>query len=157
MNADLEEQLAGLGPGYRRTVDRLLRAAEIAPRRAAPRPARHFLWAASALLVLALAGAWLGVRRAGVPRRGEPARRVPREYALAERGDAAAVREIIATQRPDGGWGSDFLTRRNADALSRSELPAARVAYKRALRNLRVRGLAAPASGGGGRDPSVSG
>ena len=51
------------------------------------------------------------------------------------------VSEMIATQNSDGSWKSDFLTRRNAAALKLSSDPAARIAYKKAARNLRLRGI----------------
>ena len=51
------------------------------------------------------------------------------------------VAEMIATQNPDGSWKNDFLTRRNAAALKVCGDPAAQVAYKKAMRNLRSRGV----------------
>ena len=48
---------------------------------------------------------------------------------------------FIRTQNADGSWCNDFLTRRNAEALARCPDAGARVAYKKAMRNLRVRGL----------------
>ena len=51
------------------------------------------------------------------------------------------VLEMIATQNPDGSWKNDFLTRRNAAALRICSDPAAQIAYKKAVRNLRLRGI----------------
>ena len=51
------------------------------------------------------------------------------------------IDEMIATQNPDGSWQNDFLTRRNADALKFCGDPAAQVACRKAVRNLRVRGV----------------
>ena len=51
------------------------------------------------------------------------------------------VDEMIATQNPDGSWKNDFLTRRNAAALKGASGPAAAIAYKKAMRNLRTRGV----------------
>ena len=48
---------------------------------------------------------------------------------------------MIASQNPDGSWANDFLTRRNAEVLRTSDDPEARVAYKKAMRNLRFRGM----------------
>ena len=48
---------------------------------------------------------------------------------------------MIATQNPDGSWQNDFLTRRNAAALKVCGDPAAQIAYKKAMRNLRARGV----------------
>jgi hypothetical protein len=64
-----------------------------------------------------------------------------REYQLAVVRDDRAVQEMIRTQRADGGWGSDFLTRQNAAALRLCAGEDARLAYRRAARNLRLRGL----------------
>ena len=51
------------------------------------------------------------------------------------------IPEMIATQNPDGSWKNDFLTRRNAAALRICSDPAAQIAYKKAMRNLRLRGI----------------
>ena len=48
---------------------------------------------------------------------------------------------MIATQNADGSWKNDFLTRRNADALKGCADPAAQIAYKKAMRNLRAHGV----------------
>lgn len=61
-------------------------------------------------------------------------------YALAQCGSSEAIAEIMRTQHPDGGWGSDFLTQRNAAALAKTN-PAS-TACRRAIRNLRARGMA---------------
>ena len=51
------------------------------------------------------------------------------------------ISEMIVTQNPDGSWKNDFLTRRNAAALKVCGDPAAQIAYKKAVRNLRLRGI----------------
>ena len=51
------------------------------------------------------------------------------------------ISEMIATQNPDGSWKNDFLTRRNAAALKSCDDPVAQIAYKKAARNLRLRGI----------------
>ena len=53
--------------------------------------------------------------------------------------DDKAVQEMIRTQRPDGGWANDFLTRQNAAALRLCPGEKAQIAYRRAVRNLRLR------------------
>ncbi len=63
-----------------------------------------------------------------------PSHLPPHEY-------RASVDEMIATQNPDGSWKNDFLTRRNAEALRFCGTPAARIAYKKAVRNLRAKGV----------------
>lgn len=64
-------------------------------------------------------------------------------YALANDASPAAIAQIMRTQSPDGGWGSDFLTARNAAALAKAD-PAC-PEYRRALRHLRAKGLAVAA------------
>ena len=148
MTKDLEETLNGLGPGYRAVVDRLVAGAEaeftpgrrayaFAPRRFALM--RPTLAAASLLAVIGLAA--LLLRTDGPRDAGAPAAAAAHEYRLAEVGDGQSVDEMIRTQNADGSWRNDFLTRRNAAALAKCSGADAKVAYKKAMRNLRVRGL----------------
>lgn len=161
MTEDLERTLDELGPGYREVVARLKAApcpwADAAER--APRPAggaragRGFSWpaghlaAASLLAVVGLCAVFgaLRARDARPPARARiytvRATTAENEYRLALIRDDAAVQEMIRTQNPDGSWKNDFLTRRNAEALKGCRSPAAQVAYKKAIRNLRVRGM----------------
>ena len=148
MTKDLEETLDGMGPAYRAVVDRLVAGAEAEPRSGRRTPTfpprsrafgRQTLLAAASLLILLGLG-FVFLRHAeqtGAARTSGAAR----EYCLAETPDGEAVAEMIRTQNADGSWRNDFLTRRNAAALSHSSLAGARVAYKKAMRNLRVRGL----------------
>ena len=168
MTEDLEETLRELGPGYREVADRLVAAfrpadakavAASAPRRAAApvhkpsaRRGRVVGWSVAYLVAASLlVFVGLGVVfRGGGPRGARPAGRVftvrasapMNEYALAAVGGDDAVREIIRTQNPDGSWQNDFLTRRNAAALMGVADEEAKVAFKKAVRNLRVRGVA---------------
>ena len=64
-----------------------------------------------------------------------------REYRLALVADEASIGEIIRTQNADGSWNNDFLTKRNAAALKSCTVADARIAYKKAMRNLRLRGV----------------
>ena len=140
MTKDLEETLAGMGPAYRAVVDRLINGAEAAPRpgrRALAFPPRR---QAFSRLPLRAAAALLFLRREFRPA-AAPTPGAAREYRLADTPGIEAVEEMIRTQNADGSWQNDFLTRRNAAALAHSELVEARVAYKKAMRNLRVRGL----------------
>ena len=138
MTKDLEETLAGMGPAYRAVVDRLINGAEAAPRpgrRALAFPPRRQAFSrlplrAAALLIL------LGLGLVFLRREFRPAA-APTPGAARE----LVAEEMIRTQNADGSWQNDFLTRRNAAALAHSELVEARVAYKKAMRNLRVRGL----------------
>ena len=137
MNADLEQTLDELGPEYRAVVARLRagREAEEISRpvfrlhpvlRLRSKVLRPTLVAAS---LLALVG--LGVyclRTPAEPNYGA------REYRL-------PASELIARQNPDGSWQNDFLTRRNAETLRTCTDAASRIAYKKAMRNLRLRGV----------------
>ena len=161
MTGDLEETLNELGPGYREVVDRLMSASRpwegaVAAARL-ERPASGvalargrqagYLAAALLLAVLGLAALFCAPRARGT----RSAARAPvytvrattaeNEYRLALIRDDAAVREMIRTQNPDGSWKNDFLTRRNAEALKDCRGPEAQLAYKKAIRNLRARGL----------------
>ncbi len=144
MTKDLEETLRELGDGYRPVVERLLAAYRPPSPSVSARPAAAIGWGVAMLSAAALL-VFLGL---GVMfRGGEPAKvytvRVTdaaNEYRLAVVRDDAAVREMIRTQRPDGGWGSEFLTRQNAAALRECPDAAAQLAYRKAMRNLRLRG-----------------
>ena len=61
-------------------------------------------------------------------------------YTLALTPTPAAIDEIVRTQAADGSWANDFLTRQNAAALR--EVDATSVAYRKAVRYLRTKGLA---------------
>ena len=131
MNADLEQTLDELGPEYRAVVARLRAGREAGGFgrpvfRLRSKVLRPTLAAAS---LLALVG--LGIyclRTPAEPNYGA------REYRL-------PTDELIARQNPDGSWQNDFLTRRNAEALRTCTDAASRIAYKKAMRNLRLRGI----------------
>ena len=152
MTRDLEETLAELGDGYRPLVDRLCRAYDIAdggnvsPAHAFPRfrPVRGFriaAIAAASVLVALVTSALLF--RGGDAEGGRVysvrASDAANEYLLAIVRDDKAVQEMIRTQRPDGSWANDFLTRQNAAALRLCPGEKAQIAYRRAVRNLRLR------------------
>ena len=139
MTRDLEETLREMGPEYRAVVARLT---EGLPRRTVRRRPRLFAAAAVVAAVLLACGAV--VWRMSGARPDADAAAVPsgpREYVLAELRTSEAVAEIVRTQRPDGGWATDFLTRQNALALRGETGAEARLAYRRAVRNLRLRGV----------------
>ena len=177
MNADLEETLKELGEGYRPVVDRLRAAREVEPARGAdtcpPRilPCRAWrrkaLIAASLAVIVGMAGVLFNLR-VTTPRgtladaeradAAETAASFPRAtaaspvrtlYELALSEDASALQEIIRTQAADGSWANDFLTRQNAAVLR--EADATSVAYRKAVRYLRTKGLV-PLSGDELRD-----
>ena len=149
MNADLEKTVGELGPGYRDVVARLRAAREVEPEKApvlgragaAPWCAARspFSYLAAASLVAALA---LAVRYV-MPRGGSTASEVPLTvYTVAYAPTEEALEAIVASQRADGSWSNDFLTRQNAAALRASGEDRMRVAYRRAVRYLRSKGLA---------------
>jgi hypothetical protein len=143
MNRDLESQLREMGPEYREVVAKLLagRPAGVAePSVAAWRRASGWLIAAG----VAFAVVFGVVVRGTTDSEGARAARAvdaSNEYMMAHIRSDEAVRELVRSQRSDGGWGSDFLTRQNAQALGRSQDPSARLAYRKAMRNLRLKGL----------------
>ena len=139
MNRDLEEQLDEMGPEYRTIVARL-RGAETAPPHettllrggsvSLPH-GRRWLVAASLLVILGL----------GVFFQTSQTSQTSQVFSYGAHEYQMDVAEMIATQNPDGSWKNDFLTRRNAAALKVCGDPAAQVAYKKAMRNLRSRGV----------------
>ena len=157
MNADLEAQVNEMGPEYWAVVNRLLSPAPVAVTlsgvSAAGRWRRH-LFPRVAYLVAACAVVALGLCFfASSPEpddgptytvRFSPSSRV---YTLAYSGDAAAVGEIVRSQRADGSWSNDFLTEQNAAVLRTAEAAtgvdgaAISVAYRKAVRYLKSRGL----------------
>ena len=143
MSRDLEEQLDEMGPEYRAVVMRLREAQdagkrEVQGKREEGRGRRGWLVAASLLIVLGL-GVFFQTSHPLTLSPSRPVIRGAHEYQM-------DVVEMIATQNPDGSWKNDFLTRRNAAALKDSGDPAARIAYKKALRYLNFKGLL-PAKG----------
>jgi len=137
MNADLEEQLKELGTDCRAVVNRLRSAKTVEMQGEGQgqrsRSTVEWLVAASLLVALGLSIVFLDSQSSIFNLQPSPAYGA-REYHL-------SVPEMIATQNPDGSWQNDFLTRRNAEALARCEGQAARIAYKKAMRNLRARGI----------------
>ncbi|MBR1921790.1 MAG: hypothetical protein IJ829_07315, partial [Kiritimatiellae bacterium] len=65
-----------------------------------------------------------------------------RVYTIAYAPTEEALEELVASQRADGSWGNDFLTRQNAAALRSSPDARMQIAYRRAVRYLRTKGLA---------------
>ena len=148
MNRDLEETLYELGPGYRTVASRLLAAREVEPSGIGGRPTaderrptavvRHWrpLLAASVVAVLGLSFMFLDSPK--TPSRAERFKVYTVAYAPTEE----ALETIVATQRANGSWSNDFLTRQNAAALRSSQDARMKIAYRRAVRYLRSKGLA---------------
>ena len=139
MNRDLEETLNELGPDYRAVVARLRAGREAASGSRSSSDSRSssraaYLVAASLLVLIGLTVVHLSQSQSQTTNHKPQTPSWPREY-------RATVAEMIATQNPDGSWQNDFLTRRNAAALKVCGDPAAQIAYKKAMRNLRARGV----------------
>ena len=132
MSKDLEEQLNEMGPEYRAVVMRLRAAREAQGIREQGAGIKGWLVAASLLVVVGL-GIFFTTSQSFNLSTSQPSYGA-HEYQM-------DVTEMIATQNPDGSWKNDFLTRRNAAALKGSSNPAAAIAYKKAMRNLRTRGV----------------
>ena len=148
MSRDLEEQLNELGPAYRAVVERLRWARQVEPRGHTAKGRLPYLIAASLLVLLGFGiFLWQSNNQTIKQSNNSPSLYTVRvtdartELTFAElRGDAR-VKEIIQTQRDDGGWGSDELTRQNAELLKSCPDEAAQTAYRKAIGNLRARGL----------------
>ena len=138
MNRDLEEQLDEMGPEYRVVVARLRGATSSGGGSVSLPHGRQWLVAASLFVILGL-GVFFQTSHPLTLSPSHPVIRGAHEYQM-------DVSEMIATQNPDGSWKNDFLTRRNAAALRVCDNPAARIAYKKALRYLSFKGLL-PAKG----------
>lgn len=145
MNSDLEMTLAELGPEYRAVAARVVDAyAPCAAFRPAAEPAARpraigwgFWLLAAASLAAALA---LSVVLRRTPSAGGAS--APAAYVLAYGGGAESCEELVRTQRADGSWANDYLTRQNAAALRGSAAgTSGEIAYRKALRYLRSRGL----------------
>lgn len=145
MNGDLESTLNELGPEYRAVVARLRSAREIEPS-----GTRAFLfthtewWRRAGYLVAASLAVALGLSifmqdAANAPREPYAGAKV---YTVAYAPTEEALEVIVASQRADGSWTNDFITRQNAAALRASEDARMKIAYRRAVRYLRSKGLA---------------
>ena len=141
MNADLKQTLRELGPGFGPVVSRLRAAYEPAPTGFwATLPWRRLAATAGSLVAASIVIAF-GVRQ--LQRDASPLALGCNAavYTAAYEPDPAAVRSIIAAQNADGSWETVFLTRQNAAALGAVDDACARVAYRRAVRYLKQKGL----------------
>ena len=145
MNRDLEEQLAEMGGEYRAVVDRLRSARTVSPRatvletlKKPERGARPVLvrvgWLVAASLFVAIGLAIVFERPAAPSLSGSV-------YTIAYAPTEEALGRIVASQRADGSWENDFITCQNAAALRHGVDAGSRIAYKKAVRYLRSRGL----------------
>ena len=145
MNGDLEKTLNELGPEYRDVVARLRSAREVEPSgtRAFSLPRtewwRHVGYLVAASLLVALGLSIFMQDAANAPREPYAGAKV---YTVAYAPTEEALEIIVASQRADGSWSNDFITRQNAAALRASEDARKKIAYRRAVRYLRSKGLA---------------
>ncbi len=142
MNKDLQALLEEMGPDYQAVVARLKAAQEVEPsgrlratvwfRRLHVGQRVGLLVAASffAAMTLAVLCQPLRTQRATMP-----------VYTVAYTPSAAAVAQLVQSQKADGSWENDYLTRQNAAALRDAATAESRVAYRRAVRYLRSKGL----------------
>ena len=144
MNVDLESTLNELGPEYRAVVARLRSAREVEPSgtRAFSLPRtewwRHVGYLVAASLLVALGFSIFMQGAANAPREPYAGAKV---YTVAYAPTEEALEIIVASQRADGSWTNDFITRQNAAALRASEDERMKIAYRRAVRYLRSKGL----------------
>lgn len=138
MNADLEQELQE-HPELRPVADRLRAGRELVAERTIPVrrpfPATRAFRIASSLAAASL----LAAVAFSVWFRPGPSRQTVRHVSYGAREYRLTVEEMVATQNPDGSWQNDFLTQRNAALLR--HVPAAAIAYKRAVRYLRSKGM----------------
>ena len=145
MNGDLENTLNELGPEYRDIVARLRSAREVEPSGSRvssfPRTEwrRHVGYLVAASLAVALGLSIFMQDAAKAPREPYAGAKV---YTVAYAPTEEALEVIVASQRADGSWTNDFITRQNAAALRASEDARMKIAYRRAVRYLRSKGLA---------------
>lgn len=147
MSEDLENTLRELGPEYARVVAKLRSVNEInslgcAKRVMFRRSLYRFSRAVSvaAMVVMALGVLLLlGVNEKENGLKSDENHTInPYLLAFHDSVDKAIV-EITRTQKPDGSWGSDYLSRQNATLLEKFDITS--VAYRKALRYLRSRGM----------------
>lgn len=142
MSRDLEETLGGLEPGCRDVVARLRAAREIEPTCGFSAPRRWRiaapLVAASVTAVLLGAVVCRFVSQSRMARTSDAGMRI---YTVAYAPTSEALEIIVSSQRADGSWANDFLTRQNAAALRASQDARFQLAYRRAVRYLRSKGL----------------
>ena len=150
MTKDLEETVNELGLEYRSVVDQLRAPFAASAAFRSPRPSSRprsslpaRLLAASLILTVGLA-VWFRhsapLRDSGLTARSGCVS-APAVYTAACVAGEDAHHAILDSQRDDGSWSSDYLTMQNAAALRNAKDDVSRIAYKRAVRYLRTKGL----------------
>lgn len=146
MTEDFKETLDELGPEYIQVVDKLKKLGEIEPRNGRFLVKRSVffkrigvLLAASLTLVIAMTFYFV---KSNWDKKGiaEIDISASKPYFLAfNLTDERSIEEIKRTQKPDGSWHNDLLTRQNATALMKVDKSS--LAYRKAMRYLRSKGL----------------
>lgn len=146
MTEDFKETLDELGPEYIQVVDKLKNLGEIEPRNGRLFVKRSVffkrigvLLAASLTLVIAMTFYFV---KSNWDKKGiaEIDISASKPYFLAfNLTDERSIEEIKRTQKPDGSWNNDLLTRQNATALMKVDKSS--LAYRKAMRYLRSKGL----------------
>lgn len=146
MTEDFKETLDELGPEYIQVVDKLKNLGEIEPRNGRFLVKRSVffkrigvLLAASLTLVIAMTFYFI---KSNWDKKGiaEIDISASKPYFLAfNLTDERSIEEIKRTQKPDGSWNNDLLTRQNATALMKVDKSS--LAYRKAMRYLRSKGL----------------
>ena len=146
MTEDFKETLDELGPEYIKVVKKLKKISEIEPRNGRFFVKRSVffkrigvLLAASLTLVIAMTFYFVKSNwdKKGIAEIGIGA---SKPYFLAfNLTDERSIEEIKRTQKPDGSWNNDLLTRQNATALMKVDKSS--LAYRKAMRYLRSKGL----------------
>ena len=131
MTKDLEMTIMELGPAYGDVVRRVMRSRRPLFRR---RPFAAAPLAAAACAALAFGVFFLRPSTCETPRR-------PMAHIYTVAYNRSAAPELVRTQNPDGSWANDFVTRQNAAALSDATDSAARLAYRKAMHYIRLKGL----------------
>ncbi len=148
MTKDLEQTLNELGPEFTPFARRVKAAYQPMDRvnfaaLSTPRPGRAMGWSigylvAASLLVFLGLGLFFQSQHAQHHISTSSSRII---YTVAYAPTEDALASIVTSQRADGSWQNDFLTQQNAAALRSATGCEERIAYKKAVRYLRTRGL----------------
>lgn len=146
MTEDFKETLNELGPEYIGVVNKLNKLGEIEPRNGRFFAKKRVIFsrigvllAASIALIIAMT--FFFARSEGSEKEiPKVAISASKPYFLAfNLTDERSIEEIKRTQKPDGSWNNDLLTRQNATALMKVDKSS--LAYRKAMRYLRSKGL----------------
>lgn len=148
MTKDLEQTLNELGPDFTPFARRVKAAYQPLDRvnfaaLKTPHPGRATTWSvgylvAASILVFIGLGVIFQAHHVQNQISSSSSRII---YTVAYAPTEEALASIVHSQRADGSWENDFLTQQNAAVLRSSTRMEERIAYKKAVRYLRTRGL----------------